>query len=723
MVAVGKFAELRNQCFLSNDGEGQACALLPPKDRGEVASRWKAFLLSSTAVTAPPAQARILGLSSDATRGLTNLRWSKPGDAITFEMKVDPKGGDAKAIVGEVWTNADHNGDPDDYRPLAMERSTKDGQVRFTAKLPIENIGNYRAVGRISVDGGKTWKWASEFGVPDLRFRTRVTAHEALNERIVHVGIANASPEDWRFSTFADLTSGEYGKYTLEGLASEGINAIRLQPPFRSDPWDKRHPYDTAGSPYAATDFFAIDPRASKDATGVPAWDRDKAMKLANAEFRAFVDKAHSLGIKVILDIALNHTGHNFTFRDYFEDKAAGERVVRNNFSQIALNSEQLAVITDRLNKTDVSQFAEVLYPEMYASKFRDRNGAHNVGDTIGGGNGEWADTKQLNHGVFNYGCDEARLPVNDKVVDWFARILKFWVNDMGVDGFRLDHATNLPITFYERALNQVQASAKKPIAIIGEDFNQHDKLGPYVDALESGWYRVFVDAMKSLRADIIKDALSGGYFNETLRLGNHDEHRIIQDFGGDMMGATRFTATMELLGGWFTSLMGDELGESKQFEFKHTGAVPPVLWQARLQTLPSDNLKMKRWVDQAGKLKTSVDALKTARREFLETKSGAASYDILAVARHADASAQTVLLFTNFSNNGDRSNTFQLDPVTVSRIDPEANYQVRNLMAEDGGKKGLWPEPKKGAELLSDGVYVKLSPYQIQALLLEKVA
>ncbi len=724
MVAISKRAELRNQCFVSQDGNSAACKVLPSVDRQEVQARWRATQTTSAALTShPQPSARITGVWSDATRGLTNFRWTKPGDAMTFRMGVDVTSGDPKAVLAELWTNVDHNGDPEDYRPIALEKTMKDGKLELSAKVPIQNIGNYRAVGRISLDGGQTWKWASEFGVPDLRFRAKATEHEALNERIVHVGIANSLPEDWRFSTFSDLTDGEFGKYTLEGLASEGVNAIRLQPPFRADPWNYRHPYDTAGSPYAATDFFSIDPRASRDATGIEGWDRDKQMKVANEEFKRFVDKAHKLGIKVILDIALNHAGHNFTFRDYFEDRPTGERVLRDNFSQIALNKEQLSVIEDRLKSPGMLKYAEYLYPQMYASKFNDRWGAQNVTDTKGGGNGEWADTKQFNHGVFNYGVDEGRTAMNDKVVDWYGRILKFWVNEMGVDGFRLDHATNLPMTFYEKAMNEVQASANKPVAFIGEDFNQHDKIGPFVDVLESGWYRVLVDAAKGLRASEIRDVLSSGYFNESLRSGNHDEHRIVDDFGGDLMAVTRFQAMMMLSGGWFTSLMGDELGEGKQFAFKHTGAVPPVLWQARLQTLSADNLKMKRWMGQAGHMKTHVDALKTNRREFLDRVDGSRSDDVVAMARHADGSDQTVLVFTNLSNNGERTNQFRLDDVTKGRIDPNATYQARDLMGNDWGKGNLWPAPIKGSDLINNGVFVKLNPYQIQALILDKVS
>ena len=130
----------------------------------------------------------------------------------------------------------------------------------------------------------------------------------------------------------------------------------------------------------------------------------------------------------------------------------------------------------------------------------------------------------------------------------------------------------------------------------------------------------------------------------------------------------------------------------------------------------------MGRTVSQAGHMKTHTDALKTARREWLTPMDGNHQGDIVSVARHADASDETVLLFMNLSTNGERANTFRLDPVTQGRIDPEAKYQVTDLMDGSWGKTKLWSKARKGKDLIEQGVFADLAPYQIQALRLQKV-
>src|SRR5688572_22811700 len=233
----------------------------PANDTGptEVDGRWTRFSEGDRRET----HAKIEAFWSDATNwaGVTNFRFTKPGDAMKFRMRVDVEG-NPDDVIAEVWTNSNNNADPQKYYAKRMTGEVVGGKLELSAEIPIENIGNYRAIGRISLDGGQSWKWMSEFGVKDMRYRVKASEHESLNEKVVHVGMSNGEPGDWKFSTFADLT--DQGSYNLEKLSQQGVNAIRIQPPFRSDPWDQRHPYDTAGSPYAATDYFSIDPRLSR---------------------------------------------------------------------------------------------------------------------------------------------------------------------------------------------------------------------------------------------------------------------------------------------------------------------------------------------------------------------------------------------------------------------------------------------------------------------------
>ena len=94
-------------------------------------------------------------------------------------------------------------------------------------------------------------------------FRAVSKEFEGLNIRQVLIGQANATPDDWRASTIEDLIEGKWGNYNLDALAAEGVNCLYIECPFRSDPWDNRHPLDTLGSPFAVTDYYAIDPRWS----------------------------------------------------------------------------------------------------------------------------------------------------------------------------------------------------------------------------------------------------------------------------------------------------------------------------------------------------------------------------------------------------------------------------------------------------------------------------
>ena len=66
-----------------------------------------------------------------------------------------------------------------------------------------------------------------------------------------------------------------------------------------------------------------------------------------------------------------------------------------------------------------------------------------------------------------------------------------------------------------------------------------------------------------------LRHILKNDHFSEAHRTGNHDEERIIHSFGDDVMASTRYQCTMQLLGGWYISLFGDEYAEGKKFEYR----------------------------------------------------------------------------------------------------------------------------------------------------------
>ncbi|MCK5129535.1 MAG: alpha amylase [Clostridiales bacterium] len=81
----------------------------------------------------------------------------------------------------------------------------------------------------------------------------------------------------------------------LKSLKDMGIDILYLLPPFYSSVLHKK---GALGSPYAIKDFYNLDPMMHDSAVG--GYNKDKL----NNEFSAFVECAHALGMKVMVDFA-----------------------------------------------------------------------------------------------------------------------------------------------------------------------------------------------------------------------------------------------------------------------------------------------------------------------------------------------------------------------------------------------------------------------------------
>ncbi|HEY4221313.1 MAG TPA: hypothetical protein VGO62_08215, partial [Myxococcota bacterium] len=359
--------------------------------------------------------ARITGFSSprmDQT-GRVDLPWEKPGDALPLALDVDTD--EPAQVRAEVWTNVDENATPDTFRAVPMTLlSSSDGKARYGLDLPVNKIGNYRVAARVSVDGGQSYQWMSQSGIGDVRFRPRDERYDDLDIEEVSVGNVNYDPFKKAPGTFADMMDAGSpdvnGKYTLSWLASQGKNAQWVMPPFPVSKWDGAPPGDDAGSPYAVKDYFSIRTELSRDAQAVLArgGSAEEARAAGISEFKRFLAHAKSLGIDVFLDVALNHVGHNYEMRDLFTSTDAAGHEVRevkkDDFAQVVVNPDQLAVIKEKLADKTVPDYMEYLAPWMYGNKNLDPAGAKSVDDKAPGGWFEWPDTAQLNHGRFREG-------------------------------------------------------------------------------------------------------------------------------------------------------------------------------------------------------------------------------------------------------------------------------------------------------------------------------
>ena len=196
----------------------------------------------------------------------------------------------------------------------------------------------------------------------------------------------------------------------LPRLKRLGFTAVWITPPFKQN-------FVQGGSAayhgYWITDFTTIDPR----------WG-------TNAQFKSFVDCAHRLGIKVVLDIVVNHTGDIINYRD-------GWYGFRNTSSSAA----------------QIPSWATNLKSPSWLN---DINNYHNQGNV-----GDWGNTFQSQNGDF-FGLDDIKTE-SDTVINGFAEVYSKWINDFGVDGFRIDTAKHVDNQFFAKwwpkMLEQTSAS------------------------------------------------------------------------------------------------------------------------------------------------------------------------------------------------------------------------------------------------------------------------
>ena len=288
-----------------------------------------------------------------------------------------------------------------------------------------------------------------------------------------------------------------------------------------------------AGSPYAITDYYDIDP------------DLAENVSMRMSEWESLIERTHKAGMKVIMDFVPNHVAREYHsirkpagVRDLGEDDDPNMHFsIKNNFyytwGDLDLNDV-------RQSKPAFTAYAakDAKIFEPYAESPAKATGNDRF-DNRPGCN-DWYETVKLNYGI-DY-CDAGGRSYHYEPVPntWgkMTDILLYWASK-GVDGFRCDMAEMVPCAFWSYA-TQILKTKYPGIVVIGEvyDPNQYrnyvkagfdylyDKVGMY-DCLR-GVIRGERPAASITHewqvVDDIRDHML--YFLE-----NHDEQRIASDF------------------------------------------------------------------------------------------------------------------------------------------------------------------------------------------------
>ena len=275
-----------------------------------------------------------------------------------------------------------------------------------------------------------------------------------------------------------------------------------------------------AGSPYAITDYYDVDPDLAVD---VPR---------RMAEFEELVTRTHAAGLKVIIDFVPNHVARQY--HSICKPKGVKDLGETDN-QEHGFNPQNNFYYCPGQRFTPYFD----LYhgeAEPYIEEPAKATGNDHFDNAPG--QNDWYETVKLNYGVDYYAGRVGHFyPMPDtwqKMTD----ILLFWAAK-GVDGFRCDMAEMVPAEFWAHATKTVKQQYPE-IVFIGEVYNPsdyrlylsagfdwlYDKVGMYdtMRAIICGQQSTQAISWAWQQTDDIRDHML--YFLE-----NHDEQRIASDF------------------------------------------------------------------------------------------------------------------------------------------------------------------------------------------------
>lgn len=323
------------------------------------------------------------------------------------------------------------------------------------------------------------------------------------------------------------------GKGDFKGLTAKldyfkdlGVNGLWLMPIMPSDTYHKYH----------VTDYKNIDPDYG-----------------TLDDFKKFVEEAHKRDIRIITDFVINHTGN---MHPWFLEAQKGKD---NPYRDYYVWAKKDSIRKDLFKK-------ETHFDSDNIRKWHAVNG-----DTLA----------EHYYGYFNGLCPDLNLD-NPKVKDEIVDIAKFWLNEVKVDGFRMDAARH--VFPDERATDNhnfwvwfkdEMERIKPDVYLVGEVWSNAETVAPYLKGLPSlfnfdlGYAITHVAATGRDTINLVQkykdirdyyQSITKDYLDATF-VKNHDQTRILTELKGDIKKAKMTAAILLTMPGTPYIYYGEEIG------------------------------------------------------------------------------------------------------------------------------------------------------------------
>jgi glycosidase len=347
---------------------------------------------------------------------------------------------------------------------------------------------------------------------------------------------------------FAD-SDGD-GKGDLNGLTQKldyftelGVNGLWLMPIMPSNTYHKYH----------VTDYRGIDKEYG-----------------TMEDFKKFITEAHKRNIKVISDYIINHTGDDHPW--FLEAKKGKDNPYRDYYVWASKDSVKL------------------LQQEVAGPDTDNAQRWHEVpGDTSG----------ELYYGYFNGQTPDLNFD-NPNVRKEIYDAARFWLIDVGVDGFRLDAAKHIYPNIraadnhkmWEEFRGEIQ-KIKPDAYLVGEVWSDAKTVAPYLKGLPS----LFNFDMGYFITDVVKAGqdsiglvkkykeISDYYtsitkeFLDATFVKNHDQVRILSELNGNVEKAKLAAGILFTLPGTPYIYQGEEIGMIGLKEDMDRGQRESFIW------------------------------------------------------------------------------------------------------------------------------------------------
>ena len=254
------------------------------------------------------------------------------------------------------------------------------------------------------------------------------------------------------FSTLVDI------KADLARIKDLNINTIWLMPIHPIGQVNRKGQY---GSPYAVKDYLGIDINLIEKPKG-ENYRSDELQRLGKQQLKDLIVTTHEMGMRIILSFVGNHCAPD-------------------------------NLLLDPSNTAEKGGY----HPEWF---FMDETGFPKSPCPV------WSDTADLKYGA---GVDEMDKPKYEDdtdrqaMWDFMTSVLRYWVEEFDVDGFRCDFAHWVPLPFWKHAIESVKA-VKPSTDFIGEVYERlkaHFEVG-----FEALYYFELYNQLKSLYHEIRYD-------------------------------------------------------------------------------------------------------------------------------------------------------------------------------------------------------------------------